>query len=85
MSDWMGDGWMDGYPLDCYDYQSTCGAKKNVFMDAGIAFQIAQKRIIIPKLEIVSSCRFPLKQYMFEATPFQCIVNLLKEHKDFNI
>ena len=19
--------WMDGYPLDCYDYQSTCGAK----------------------------------------------------------
>ena len=18
-------GWMDGYPLDCYDYQSTCG------------------------------------------------------------
>ena len=18
--------WMDGYPLDCYDYQSTCGA-----------------------------------------------------------
>ena len=18
---------MDGYPLDCYDYQSTCGAK----------------------------------------------------------
>ena len=24
--DWM-DGWMDGYPLDCYNYQSTCGAK----------------------------------------------------------
>ena len=24
--EWM-DGWMDGYPLDCYDYQSTCGAK----------------------------------------------------------
>ena len=27
---WSGvDGveWMDGYPLDCYDYQSTCGAK----------------------------------------------------------
>ena len=25
------DGWMgewSGYPLDCYDYQSTCGAKK---------------------------------------------------------
>ena len=21
-------GWIDGYPLDCYDYQSTCGAKK---------------------------------------------------------
>ena len=21
-------GWMDGYPLDCYDYQSTCGANK---------------------------------------------------------
>ena len=20
-----------GYPLDCYDYQSTCGAKKNLF------------------------------------------------------
>ena len=19
--------WMDGYPLDCYDYQSTCGAE----------------------------------------------------------
>ena len=26
MSDWTGwmDGW-SGYPLDCYDYQSTCG------------------------------------------------------------
>ena len=25
--EWM-DGWvMVGYPLDCYDYQSTCGAK----------------------------------------------------------
>ena len=21
----MDGGWMDGYPLDCYDYQSTCG------------------------------------------------------------
>ena len=18
--DWMGDGWVSGYPLDCYDY-----------------------------------------------------------------
>ena len=25
MSEWT--EWMDGYPLDCYDYQSTCGAK----------------------------------------------------------
>ena len=25
MDGWM--EWMDGYPLDCYDYQSTCGAK----------------------------------------------------------
>ena len=24
------DGWMDGYPLDCYDYQSTCGANKYI-------------------------------------------------------
>ena len=23
-------GWMDGYPLDCYDYQSTCGAKNQL-------------------------------------------------------
>ena len=25
----VGDGWMEwsGYPLDCYDYQSTCGDK----------------------------------------------------------
>ena len=22
----LGDGWMSGYPLDCYDYQSTCTA-----------------------------------------------------------
>ena len=22
-------GWMDGYPLDCYDYYSTCGAKNS--------------------------------------------------------
>ena len=24
-------GWsgVDGYPLDCYDYQSTCGAKNS--------------------------------------------------------
>ena len=36
-------------------------------------------------LEIVSSCSFPLKQYMFESTPLQCIVNLLKGDKDFNI
>ena len=30
MSEWMGE-WMgewSGYPLDCYDYQSTYGAKK---------------------------------------------------------
>ena len=31
MSDWMdgvdGVEW-SGYPLDCYDYQSTCGANK---------------------------------------------------------
>ena len=26
MSEWMGE-W-SGYPLDCYDYQSTCGANK---------------------------------------------------------
>ena len=27
MWDWTGvDGWMDGYPLDCYDYYSTFGA-----------------------------------------------------------
>ena len=25
-SGWMGDGW-SRYPLDSYDYQSTCGAK----------------------------------------------------------
>ena len=30
----MLSGWMDGvewsgYPLDCYDYQSTCGANKD--------------------------------------------------------
>ena len=24
MSEWT--GWMDGYPLDCYNYWSTCGA-----------------------------------------------------------
>ena len=26
---WSGLDWtgVDGYPLDCYDYQSTCGAK----------------------------------------------------------
>ena len=24
-------GWVSGYPLDCYDYQSTCGAtNKNI-------------------------------------------------------
>ena len=23
------DGWVRGYPLDCYDYQSTCGANDN--------------------------------------------------------
>ena len=28
MSEWS--GW-SGYPLDCYDYQSTCGAKKGTF------------------------------------------------------
>ena len=27
MSEWTGLDWT-GYPLDCYDYQSTCGAKK---------------------------------------------------------
>ena len=28
MWDWTGvDGWMYGYPLDCYDYSSTFGAK----------------------------------------------------------
>ena len=30
----MGDGWMDGYPLDCYDYQSTCGANNHNDPDA---------------------------------------------------
>ena len=25
--DWT--GWVSGYPLDCYDYQSTYGAKNN--------------------------------------------------------
>ena len=28
MSDWMGDGVDGWYPLDCYDYKSTCGAKE---------------------------------------------------------
>ena len=27
MCEWVME-WMDGYPLDCYDYQSTCGANK---------------------------------------------------------
>ena len=27
MSEWSGVDGVDGYPLDCYDYQSTCGAK----------------------------------------------------------
>ena len=27
--DWS--GWMDGYPLDCYDYKSTCRAKNGKF------------------------------------------------------
>ena len=27
MCDWV-TGWMDGYPLDCYNYKSTCGGKK---------------------------------------------------------
>ena len=27
---WTGVGeWMDGYPLDCYDYQSTFGANNS--------------------------------------------------------
>ena len=28
----MWTGWVmgDGYPLDCYDYQSTCGAKNEI-------------------------------------------------------
>ena len=26
---WSGVEWMDGYPLDCYDYLSTCGANKS--------------------------------------------------------
>ena len=34
--EWSGVEWMDGYPLDCYDYQSTCGAKKGV---PGLQFQ----------------------------------------------
>ena len=30
---WSGvDGWMDGYPLDCYDYESTCGANNEVII-----------------------------------------------------
>ena len=27
MGEWSGVEW-SGYPLDCYDYQSTCGANK---------------------------------------------------------
>ena len=30
-SGWSGVEWMDGYPLDCYDYLSTCGAKRPSF------------------------------------------------------
>ena len=25
-------GWVTGYPLNCYDYQSTCGAKNSIVL-----------------------------------------------------
>ena len=37
---WMdGVEWMDGYPLDCYDYQSTCGAKNINFNSPGDTYK----------------------------------------------
>ena len=37
--EWM-DGWvMVGYPLDCYDYQSTFGANKEVILKEIITFK----------------------------------------------
>ena len=43
MSEWTGLDWT-GYPLDCYDYQSTCGAKKTTTAIAAVSANLKDEK-----------------------------------------
>ena len=48
---------VDGYPLDCYDYQSTCGTNNHMYIDI-------QKRSNHMKIDIRKNCITTTTKYI---------------------